>query len=188
MDKCIENVIEWLRDEKRATLSLSQRRTISRVKQLAEQYPDECQIVAENRDGSVCAHVPVSWVKISPSREVSETQREASRRNMQALRSKRVTSTHNPGQISTETTRRYKVPPADLKRDFPTRKGGRYGSSESKPDNSGNDGFLSEPTGDSGQGRGERQHRLQDAARVPGEDGQVREGVRRPGDPSRGCD
>lgn len=104
MDKYIENVIEWLRDEKRATLSLSQRRTISRVKQLAEQYPDECQIVAENRDGSVCAHVPVSWVKISPPREVSETQREASRRNMQALRSKRVTSTHNPGQISTETT------------------------------------------------------------------------------------
>lgn len=42
MDKCIENAIEWLKDEKRATLSLSQRRTISRVKQLAEQYPEEC--------------------------------------------------------------------------------------------------------------------------------------------------
>lgn len=97
MDKCIENAIEWLKDEKRATLSLSQRRTITRVKQLAEQYPEECQIVAENKDGSVCAHVPVSWVKISPPREVSETQREISRRNMQALHSKRVSSTHNLG-------------------------------------------------------------------------------------------
>lgn len=72
MENCIENVIEWIRDEKRATLSLSQRRTISRVKQLAEQYPEECQIVAENKDGSVCAHVPVSWVKISPPKKVSE--------------------------------------------------------------------------------------------------------------------
>lgn len=72
MEKCMENVIEWIRDEKRATLSLSQRRTISRVKQLAEQYPEQCQIVAENKDSSVYAHVPVSWVKLSPPKEVSK--------------------------------------------------------------------------------------------------------------------
>ena len=44
-----------------------------------------------------------------------------------------------------------------------------------------------ESTGNRGQGRGEREHRLPDAARVPGEDGQVREGVRRPGDIPGGC-
>lgn len=63
----------------------------------------------------------------------------------------------------------------------------RDGSSESEPDNSGNDGVLSVSTGDCGQGRGERQHSLQDAAWVPGEDGQIRESVFRPGDSSGGC-
>ncbi len=97
MDNCIENVIEWLRDEKRATLSLSQRRTISRVKRLAEQYPEECQVVAENPDGSICAYVPVSWIKISPLKKVSEEHRERSRRLMNNLHSKRADTTRNNG-------------------------------------------------------------------------------------------
>lgn len=83
---CTENVIEWIRDEKRATLSLSQRRTISRVKQLAESHPEECQIVAENKDGSICAHVPVDWIRINPGKELTEEQRkqraETLRKNM----------------------------------------------------------------------------------------------------------
>ena len=76
MEGYSENVIEWIKDEKRATLTLSQRRTISRVKKLAVQYPEQCQVVAENKDGSICAHSPVSWVKISPPRELSEEQRQ----------------------------------------------------------------------------------------------------------------
>lgn len=70
-----ENCIEWIKDQKQATLSLSQRRTISRVKKLAEKYPEECQIVAENKDGSVYAHIPVSWIKINPSMKLTEEQR-----------------------------------------------------------------------------------------------------------------
>lgn len=70
-----ENTIEWVKDGERATLSLSQRRTISRVKKLAEQYPEQCQIVAENKDGSICAHLPVSWVRINPGMELTEEQR-----------------------------------------------------------------------------------------------------------------
>ncbi len=88
MDNCIENVIEWIRDEKRATLSLSQRRTISRVKQLAEQYPEECQIVAENKDGSVCAHVPVEWIRINPGMELTEEQRKKKAETLRANRLK----------------------------------------------------------------------------------------------------
>ena len=61
----------------------------------------------------------------------------------------------------------------------------RDGSSESEPDYSGNDSILHEPAGDCGQGRGERQYRLPDAARVPGEDGQIRESVPGAGDPAR---
>lgn len=47
----------------------------------------------------------------------------------------------------------------------------RDGMCEGEPDNSGDDRFLPVSAGDCGQGRGERQHSLQDAARVPGEDG-----------------
>ena len=60
-----ENCIEWIKDEEKATLSLTQRRTISRVKKLAAKHPD-----------------------ISPLKEVSDARREISRKNMLALHSK----------------------------------------------------------------------------------------------------
>ena len=64
----------------------------------------------------------------------------------------------------------------------------RDGSSESEPDHSGNDSILSVSAGNRGQSRGERQYRLSDAARVPGEDGPVQPCVQGSGDISRGCD
>lgn len=75
-EKCTENMIEWVKNEERATLTLSQRRTISRVKKLAKSHPKECHILVENEDGSVYAHIPVSWIKINPSRELSEEQKQ----------------------------------------------------------------------------------------------------------------
>ena len=63
----------------------------------------------------------------------------------------------------------------------------RDGSSESKPDYSGNDSIMHEPTGNRGQSRGERQYRLSDAARVFGEDGPVRPCVQGSGDIPGGC-
>lgn len=79
MDYCIENVIEFIKDEKRATVTLSQGRYKSRVRKLAAEHPEECQILAENKDGSLCAHIPVSWVKISPPAKRSEKQKESAR-------------------------------------------------------------------------------------------------------------
>ena len=89
MEGYSENVIEWIKDEKRATLTLSQRRTISRVKQLAEQYPDECQVLAENKDGSLYAHIPVSWIRINPGMELTEEQREKRAETMRENMAKR---------------------------------------------------------------------------------------------------
>lgn len=94
-DGCTENVIEWIKDQGRATLTLSQRRTITRVKRLAGKHPEECQIVAENPDGSICAHVPVSWIKILPPAARTEKQRQAARQTMRDLHLKRGSTTHN---------------------------------------------------------------------------------------------
>lgn len=85
-----ENVIEWVKDGKTATLSLTQGRTISRVMKLAKSRPEECKIVAENKDGSICVRVPVGWIKISPIREVSEEQKEAARVRMKEMRENKI--------------------------------------------------------------------------------------------------
>lgn len=71
-----ENVIEWVKDEKCATLSLSQRRTITRVKELAKKFPDKCQILRENKDGSVYAHIPTDWIRINPNLELTDKQKQ----------------------------------------------------------------------------------------------------------------
>lgn len=75
MEGCIENVIEFLMNEKTATVTFSQGRYKSRIRKLAQSHPEECEIVAENKDGSICAHVPVEWVKIIPQRQLTEEQR-----------------------------------------------------------------------------------------------------------------
>lgn len=70
-----ENVIEFLKDGKTATLSLSQGRYKTRIRELSQRHPKECEIVAENKDGSMCAHVPVAWIRINPTKELSEEER-----------------------------------------------------------------------------------------------------------------
>lgn len=72
----IENMIEFIKDNERATVTFSQGRYKSRIKKLAAERPEECEIVAENADGSLCAHIPTAWVKIIPSRQFSEEQRQ----------------------------------------------------------------------------------------------------------------
>ena len=54
-----ENVIEWITNDKTITVSLTQKRYINRVKMLAEKHPEDVEIVAENADGSLCAHLPL---------------------------------------------------------------------------------------------------------------------------------
>ncbi len=87
MDRCIENVIEFLENQERATVTFSQGRYKSRIKKLAAERPEECGIVAENQDGSLCAHIPVAWVRIAPPAARTETQRKLSRERMIAYHS-----------------------------------------------------------------------------------------------------
>ena len=61
------------------TGTFSQRKWISKIKKLAEKRPDEVEIVVENTDGSIVAHLPLSYIKISPPKKVSEEQKERMR-------------------------------------------------------------------------------------------------------------
>lgn len=70
-----ENVIEWTRDAKTAVVTLTQGRYISRIRQLAADRPNECKIICNNVDGSICAKIPTKWVKINPTLNLTEEQR-----------------------------------------------------------------------------------------------------------------
>ena len=71
----VENVIEFTKDSEKATVTFCQGRYKSRIKKLAADRSGECQIVAENMDGRLCAHIPVAWIKINPTKQLSEEQR-----------------------------------------------------------------------------------------------------------------
>lgn len=60
MDMMNENVIEWIRGDKVAGVTLTSGRLANKVKKLAETRED-VEIVAQNKDGSIFAHIPVSW-------------------------------------------------------------------------------------------------------------------------------
>jgi hypothetical protein len=70
-----ENVIEFVQNSSTATVTFTQGRYISRIRELAEKKPDKCQIMTVNKDGSIVAHIPTSWIKINPDRELTDEQR-----------------------------------------------------------------------------------------------------------------
>ena len=75
MKELHDNVIEFFTEEKTATLTLHKKKYVNRIKKLAESRPDEVEL-AENSDGTICATIPLKWIKISPSRQLTEEQRE----------------------------------------------------------------------------------------------------------------
>lgn len=87
-----EFVIEWIKGDEYAGVTVPSGTALkSKLIRLAEKNPKEVTIIVENKDGSLFAHVPVSYVKISPPRQVSDEQREAAgERFRQMWRDKQV--------------------------------------------------------------------------------------------------
>lgn len=80
-----ENNIEWLNGQNRVTVSFSQGKFINKVKKLAESHP-EVEIVAENTDGSITAHLPLKYIKISAPRQMSEEQKAVAKERLRQFR------------------------------------------------------------------------------------------------------
>ena len=86
-----ENNIEWYTGDKTVTLSFSQKKYVSKILKAAKNNPD-IDIVAQNEDGSICAHIPLSWIKISPprkGREFSDEERAMAAERLKVAREKR---------------------------------------------------------------------------------------------------
>ena len=88
-----ETCVEYIDADKHATFFSAERKWVNKILKLKEAYPDDVDICAypENNNGSIVAHVPKSWLKINPPRQVNytEEQRAAAAERMANIRSKR---------------------------------------------------------------------------------------------------
>lgn len=79
-DHSNENNIEFLTGQRKVTFTFTARKYINRIKKYKESHPDDVDFV-ENSDGSICGHVPLKWLKISPPRKVELTDEQKAERS-----------------------------------------------------------------------------------------------------------
>lgn len=72
-----ENVIEWLDGEDVIAVTLHQKRFVNQVRNL-EKQDKNVEILAQNSDGSIFAHLPISYLKLRRNRTVNQTAEEKS--------------------------------------------------------------------------------------------------------------
>lgn len=87
-----ENVLEFISGTRTATVSFTNQKHINRIKKLYEERKDEFKYYIENEDGSICAKIPLKWIRINPGsktgRVMTEEQKEAARIRLANARKK----------------------------------------------------------------------------------------------------
>lgn len=100
-DKNRENVIEFLSGEHYCCVTFTNRLHINRLKKIYEQHPEDFKYLYENTDGSVCAKIPLKWIKVNPvkrtAKELSEEEKEKLRERMAQARQKRMKNLKQKG-------------------------------------------------------------------------------------------
>ena len=85
----MENMIEFISGTRTATVTFTNQKHINRIKKIYEERKDDFKYFKENTDGSVCAKIPLKWIKInagSKGRVMTEEQKEAARIRLQKAR------------------------------------------------------------------------------------------------------
>lgn len=81
-----EFAINWIKGGTYAEITVPSGTALkSKLLRYAESRPDEVNHVIVNKDGSMVCHVPVSYIKVSPPRQVTEEQRNAARERFQRM-------------------------------------------------------------------------------------------------------
>ena len=87
-----ENCIEFISGTRTATVTFTNQKHINRLKKIYEERKDDFKYFVENKDGSVCAKIPLRWLKINPGskngRVMTEEQKEAARIRLAEARKK----------------------------------------------------------------------------------------------------
>lgn len=76
-----ENMIEFTSLCRSATVSFTNPKHIRKIKELYEEHKEDFKYYKLNNDGSVCAKIPLKWIRISAGRtgtkrELTEEQRQ----------------------------------------------------------------------------------------------------------------
>ena len=76
MADLIETSIEYVTVDNHATFCSGERKWVTKINKLKEQYQDEVQIIQspESNGGIILAHIPKSWLKVSPPKKVNMTE------------------------------------------------------------------------------------------------------------------
>ena len=90
-----ENMIDWISGSKMCTCSFTNRKHINRIKKLYEQRKSEFGYFYENEDGSVCARIPLKWIKINPGSLPDSPKREMSEEHKAKLLAGKMKSMEN---------------------------------------------------------------------------------------------
>lgn len=76
-DTTREFAIEWIKGDVTATVTApSGTKIANSMKRQYKKRPEDVTEFVENKDGSICCHVPVNWIKVSPPRKVVLTDEE----------------------------------------------------------------------------------------------------------------
>ena len=91
-ERNMENVLEFISGARTVTVSFTNQKHINRIKKLYEERKDDFKYFHENADGSICAKIPLKWIKINPGsktgRVMTEEQKEAARIRLANARNK----------------------------------------------------------------------------------------------------
>ena len=85
-----ENMVEFISGTRTATVTFTNQKHINRMKKVYEERKDDFKYFKENKDGSICAKIPLKWIKINAGsktgRVMTEEQKEAARIRLQKAR------------------------------------------------------------------------------------------------------
>ena len=81
-----ENNIEWITGDSTIAVTLTSQRHINKICKLAEKKPDEVKITT-NKDGSIYATLPLSYLKFNPPKELTEEQKKELTKRLKRNRS-----------------------------------------------------------------------------------------------------
>ena len=88
----LENMIEFISGTRTATVTFTNQKHINRIKKIYEERKDDFKYFKENTDGSICAKIPLKWIKINAGsktgRVMTEEQKEAARIRLENARKK----------------------------------------------------------------------------------------------------
>lgn len=86
----MDHAIEWTRNgrDAMATVTFPAGRFRTKIEKLAEEHPEEVTIRYRNKDGSIVATIPVRYIRITATRQLTDEQKEEMAERMRALHKK----------------------------------------------------------------------------------------------------